>query len=65
MAKISLQSGHEILPNSPTEEGISLSCSRCEYWLAQPIVAQYESFFQKASHSRSKKSNYDDFTINV
>lgn len=47
MAKISLQSGHEILPNSPTEERISLSCSRCEYWLAQPIVAQYESFFQK------------------
>ena len=65
MAKISLQAGHEILPNSPTEEGITLPCSRCEYCLAQPIVAQYEIFFQKAAHSRSKESDYDDFTINA
>lgn len=30
VAKVSLQAGHEILPNSPTEGGITLSCDRCE-----------------------------------
>lgn len=28
VAKVSLQAGREILPNSPTEGGITLSCNR-------------------------------------
>lgn len=48
MAKISLQAGHEILLNSPTEEGITLARSRCEYCLAQPTVAQYENFLSES-----------------
>lgn len=46
LAKISLQAGCEILPNSPPEEGITPPCNRRGYCIAQPIVAQYEIFFQ-------------------
>jgi len=54
---------HEILPSSPPEKEITLHCSAYEYCLAQPIVAQYEIFFQKAAHLQWKESSYDDFTI--